>query len=152
MTTVKIGKRAIEICRATEHFSRKTRVENADLSQRNIARLRSLLRLERLALASPLGSLRAALGVHKPIPPGERARVVANELLVVQIVVVSASPDGEEVVERPGEFVSGVRVDGLEETQHDPGVHGQDVQVLGDSAPENGAADGAKAEDHDFDG
>lgn len=67
-------------------------------------------------------------------------------------MVVSAGPDGKEVVERPGELVAGVRVDGLEETENDPGVHGQDVKVLGDGAPQDGAADGAEAEDHDFDG
>jgi hypothetical protein len=55
-------------------------------------------------------------------------------------------------VERPGELVAGVRVDGLENTQDDPDVHGQDVQVFGDGAPENWRADGAEAENHYFDG
>jgi hypothetical protein len=113
--------------------------------------LRSLLGLERLALAPPLGSLRAAFGVHGPVPPSERAGVVADELLVVDVVVVGAGPDGEEVVERPGELVAGVRVNGLEHTQRDPDVHGEDVEVLGDCAPQDGAADRAETEDHDFD-
>ena len=126
--------------------------DNATELQRDMDHLRSLLRLERLALASPLGSLRAALGVKGPVPPGERARVVTDELLVVNIVVVSTGPDGKEVVKRPGELVAGVRVDGLEDTQGDPDVHGQDVQVLGDGAPQDWAADRAETEDHDFNG
>jgi len=66
-------------------------------------------------------------------------------------VVVGAGPDGEEVVERPGELITGVRVDGLEHTQRDPDVHGEDVEVLGDGAPQDGATDCAETEDHDFD-
>lgn len=50
-------------------------------------------------------------------------------------MVVSTGPEREEVVERPGELVAGVRVDGLEDTENDPDVHGQDVEVLGDGAP-----------------
>ena len=133
-------------------FARETRIRNAGEPQENISRLRGLLRLEGLALASPLGSLRTALGVEEPVPPGERARVVANELLVVDIVVVSTGPEREEVVERPGELVAGVRVNGLEDTEHNPDVHGQDVEVLGDGAPQDGAADSAETENHDFDG
>jgi len=53
-------------------------------------------------------------------------------------VVVSTSPDWQEVVERPGELITRVRVDGLEHTQRDPDVHGEDVEVLGDGAPDEG--------------
>jgi hypothetical protein len=41
---------------------------------------------------------------------------------VVVVVVLSSSPDRKPVVERPREVVSGVSVDGLEETKADPGV------------------------------
>lgn len=70
---------------------------------------------------------------------------------MVNIVMLSASPDGEEVVQGPWEVVSGVRIDGLEETEDDPEVHGDDVQVARDGAPRDGAEDGAGAENHDFD-
>jgi hypothetical protein len=113
--------------------------------------LGSLLRLQRLPLAPPLSSLRPALSIESPIPPSERARVVANELLMVYIMVVRASPDRQEMVQRPGELISRMRINGLENAQRDPHVHGQDVQVLGDGAPQDGRADGAEAEDHDFD-
>lgn len=66
--------------------------------------------------------------------------------------MLSTRPERQEVVQRPGELVAGVRIDGLEETAHDPQVHGQDVQVAGDGAPGDGAEDRAGAEDHHFDG
>lgn len=115
-------------------------------------RSRSLLSLESPALAPALSGLGSALGIEQPVPPDERGGVVADELLMVNVVVVGTGPDGEEVVQGPGELVAGVRVDGLENAQHDPHVHGQDVQVLGDGAPQDGRADRAQAEDHDFDG
>lgn len=67
-------------------------------------------------------------------------------------MVVSTGPEREEVVERPGELVAGVRVDSLEDTENNPDVHGQDVKVLGNSAPQDGAADRAETEYHDFNG
>lgn len=70
---------------------------------------------------------------------------------MVHVVVLGAGPEGDEVVETPGELVAAVGVDGLEEAKDDPDVHGHDVEVLGVGAPEDGAADGAKTEDHDFD-
>jgi hypothetical protein len=119
--------------------------------QHDNTRLHSLLRLEGPALASPLRGFGSALGVEEPVPPDERAGVVADELLVVNVVVVCAGPDREDVVERPGELVAGVRVDGLEQTENDPDVHGQDVQVFGDGAPQDRSADGTETENHDFD-
>lgn len=103
-----------------------------------------------LPLTSCLGSLWASLGIKTVIPPSEAASIVADEALVVDIVMLGAGPDGEEVVEGPWEVVSGVRIDGLEETEDDPEVHGDDVQVAGDGAPHDGAEDCAGAEDHDF--
>lgn len=67
-------------------------------------------------------------------------------------MVLSASPERQEVVQRPGELVAAVRVDGLEQAEHDPDVHSQDVQVARDGAPENRPADGAETEHHDLDG
>ena len=45
-----------------------------------------------------------------------------------------------------------MRIDRLEESEHDPQIHCQDVQISGDCAPEDWAADGPEAEAHDFDG
>lgn len=69
----------------------------------------------------------------------------------MHIVVVGTSPEWQEVVKAPWELVSAVRIDGLEEAQDDPDVHGQDVEVPGECAPEDRAADSSEPEDHDFD-
>ena len=82
-----------------------------------------------LLLSSSLGSLSTSLGIQNVVPPAERARVVADELLMVNVVVLSASPERKEVVERPGELVTRMCVDGLEQAEDNPDVHGQDVKV-----------------------
>lgn len=69
---------------------------------------------------------------------------------MVNIVVLSTGPDGEEVVQTPWELIAAVRVDSLEDPEHNPSVHGQDVKVLRDGAPDYGAADGSEAQDHDL--
>jgi hypothetical protein len=68
------------------------------------------------------------------------------------VVVLGAGPERQKVVQAPWEVVSGVRIDGLEQTEDDPEVHGQNVQIPGDGGPEDGCEDGAKAEHHDLDG
>lgn len=51
------------------------------------------------------------------------------------IVMVGARPKGDEVMQAPGKLVAAVSVDGLEEPEGDPEIHGQDVQIAGDSTP-----------------
>jgi hypothetical protein len=115
-------------------------------------RLLSLPGLGQLPLPPVLGSLSTSLGVETEVPPPEAAGVVSDELLVVHIVVLGASPERKEVVQAPRELVAAVRINGLEYTDGDPGVHGENVEVLGDGTPEDGAADGSEAQDHDFNG
>lgn len=67
------------------------------------------------------------------------------------IMVVSTGPKRQEMVQGPGKLVAGMRIDGLEQPRHDPEIHGQDVQIACEGAPEDGAADGAEAEHQDFD-
>lgn len=67
---------------------------------------------------------------------------------MVGVVVVGTCPEWQEVVQAPREFVTRVRVNGLGKTEHDPHVHGQDVQVLGNGAPEDWRDNGAQAKDH----
>lgn len=71
---------------------------------------------------------------------------------MVYVMVVRAGPDGQEMMQTPGELVATVRVDSLEQPQGDPDVHGEDVKLASDGAPEDGRADGADAEDQYFDG
>jgi len=108
--------------------------------------------LSELLLTSALGSLWAALGVEEKVPPSERARVVANELFVMSIVVLSACPERKEMVQRPWEFVARVRVDGLEQAQNDPDIHGQNVKILGNAAEDDRSTDSAETQKHDLDG
>jgi hypothetical protein len=117
----------------------------------HLPHLLSLAGIGELLLAPPLARLSASLGIEHRVPPPEAAGVVSNELLVVDIVVLGAGPEGQEVVQAPWELVAAVRIDGLGETDGDPDVHCQDVEVLGDGAPDDGAADSAQTEDHDLD-
>ena len=71
---------------------------------------------------------------------------------MVNVVVLGAGPEGQEVVQTPWELVTAVCVDGLGQTEDDPNVHGQNVEILGDGAEDNGDTDGAETQDHDFDG
>lgn len=105
-----------------------------------------------LGLPAALARLGEGLGVEHLVPPPEARGVVADELLVVDVVVLGAGPEGQEVPQAPGEVVAAVGVDGLEEAGGDPDVHGDEVEVAGDEAPQRGGPDGAHAEDHDLDG
>lgn len=82
-----------------------------------------------------------SLGVEHVVPPAEAGSVVANELLVVNVVVLSAGPDRQEVAQAPGEVVSAVGIDGLEETQSDPDVHGQEMELASDGKDQDGRSD-----------
>lgn len=59
--------------------------------------------------------------------------------------MVGACPEGNEVMEAPGEIVAAVGVNRLEESADYPEVHGQDVQIACDCAPEYWSADRAEA-------
>lgn len=45
-----------------------------------------------------------------------------------------------------------MRVDGLEQTKGDPDVHGEDVEVAGEVAVEQGSGNRARAKDEDLGG
>jgi hypothetical protein len=104
-----------------------------------------------LSLTSSLRSLRSRLSIHTIIPPSETTRVVTDEALVVNIVVLRSSPEWQEVVQAPREFVTAVRINSLEQTANNPNVHSQDVQLAGNQNPQDGNTDCASTEEHDFD-
>lgn len=110
------------------------------------------LELTELLLTSSLVSLSTSLGVQAVVPPSEAGSVVADELLVVKIVVLGTSPERKEVAQAPGEVVAAVGVDGLEETESDPDVHGEQVQLASDAKEDNGGADDTNAEESSLDG
>lgn len=103
-----------------------------------------------LVLTASLQDIGAVFGVKQVVPPAKAAGVVADELFVVQVVVVSTSPERKEVVKAPWELVATVGINGLEETQHDPNVHCQDMQVTGERTPHNWTPDSTESKDHNF--
>lgn len=69
----------------------------------------------------------------------------------MDIVVVGTSPEWKEVVQAPGEFVTRVSVDCLEQTANNPEVHCHDVEIFENGAEDNGNADSAESQDHGLD-
>ena len=104
-----------------------------------------------LPLTPLFSGLWSRLGIHDFIPPSEAARIVANETLVVNVVMISTGPEGEEVVQAPWEFVSAVSIDSLEETEDNPKIHCQNVELTSAHNPNDGDNNSAKPEDHNFD-
>ena len=60
------------------------------------------LELQELLLTALPVSLSAGLGVEAEVPPAEAGGVVADELLVVEIVVIRTGPEGDEVSKLQG--------------------------------------------------
>ena len=48
---------------------------------------------------------------------------------MMEVVVVGTRPEGQDVLQRPGEVVPRMRVDGLKEPERDPDVHRDNVEV-----------------------
>lgn len=103
-----------------------------------------------LLLTPALDGFRSVLSVENIVPPAEATGKVTNELLMMNIVVVCASPERQEMVQTPWELVAAVSVNSLKQAQDDPDVHGQDVEITGESTPQNGAANGSKPKKHDL--
>jgi hypothetical protein len=119
----------------------------------NISCLLDLLALLcELPLAPLLSSLWSRLSIHDFIPPSEAACIVANEPLVVNVVMISTGPEGQEVVQAPWELVTAVSIDSLKETEDNPEIHCQDVELTSAQNPNDRDASSAEPEDHDFNG
>lgn len=70
---------------------------------------------------------------------------------MMDIVVLGSRPKGEEVMQTPREFVAAMRINGLEESEDDPQIHCQNVQIFGDSAVEDRRTNSAETENHNLD-
>ena len=92
----------------------------------------------------------ATVRTEKVIPPTETCRVAAKEGHVVVVVVVRTRPEWNPVVQTNREVVTRVSIDRLEQTEHDPNVYGQDMQVLGIGTQQEWATNGAETQDQDF--
>ena len=76
--------------------------------------------LLQLAHSPPFGGFGSRLGVHQVVPPSEAARVIADESFMVDVMVVGAAPEGQKVPQAVGKVVAAVRVNGLEQSAHNP--------------------------------
>jgi hypothetical protein len=85
-----------------------------------------------------------------PVPPPETRSVAVDECHVVEIVVVGSGPEWQPVTKRPGEIVARVGVDGLEQTEGDPEVDGENVEILAEETVEEWSTQSTLSEDQDF--
>lgn len=67
-------------------------------------------------------------------------------------MVLSTAPEGKEVAQAEGEVIAGMGVDGLEETEDNPDIHGGEMEVLGDGNPEDGGSYSTNTEEHNLNG
>jgi len=65
--------------------------------------------------------------------------------------VVGTGPEGQDVAQGPREVVTAVGINGLEETQDDPEVHGDEVELASHGNPDDRRANNAESEKHDLD-
>src|ERR1700710_2653384 len=86
----------------------------------------------------------ASFSGHPVIPPPEATRVVSNKLLVVYVVMFSTGPEWQKVVQAPWELISRMSINGLEQTEDDPEIHGENVQIFCNGAIQNWRANSAK--------
>lgn len=87
----------------------------------------------------------SAFRLEQVVCPSERAGVVANEKMMVFIMMVCTCPERKEVVQRPWELVTRVGVNSLEQPQADPDRNGEQMQVSGEVAPDNRNANSTQA-------
>lgn len=64
---------------------------------------------------------------------------------MVFVVMVGTSPERQEVVQGPREFISRVGIHSLEQSQANPKRDGEQMQVSGEVAPDNRDTDSAQA-------
>jgi len=70
----------------------------------------------------------------------------------MEIVVVSTSPERKEMAERPGEIITRMGIDSLEQPQRDPNIHRQDVKIVGQVAVKERSTDGPSTKCESLDG
>ena len=90
------------------------------------------------------GSSRS-LGAKHVVPVTERRGIVTHKVLVVVVMVVSTGPNREKVSKRPGEIVTRVRINGLEESHNNPADNGNQVHLTKDVSVKQRATNGTHA-------
>lgn len=69
---------------------------------------------------------------------------------MMDIMVIGASPEWEEVMQAPGEIIAAVRIDGLEEAESNPSIHRQDMKILSNGSEQDWKSNSPQAEHHHF--
>lgn len=70
---------------------------------------------------------------------------------MMHIVMICTCPKRQQMVQTPWEFVPRVRIDGLEQPQNDPCVHGQNMQILCYCSPNDWNSDRSSTKKHNLD-
>ena len=70
---------------------------------------------------------------------------------MMHVVKVGTGPVWEEVVQTPWHLVARMCVNSLEQSEHDPRIHGEDMKVASDRTIQKRRAYCTGAEQHDFD-
>lgn len=84
------------------------------------------------------------------VPPPETGREARSESGMVEVVVVSTSPEGDKVSKRPREVVARMSVDCLPKTKSDPNVDGEDVKVIPEYSVQEWSRDRSLRKDQNF--
>lgn len=69
---------------------------------------------------------------------------------MVEVMVLRTCPEWDDVSQRPREIVSGVRIHRLPQSQSDPSIHGNDVQVLREVAISERSHQSTESQNNDF--
>ncbi len=108
--------------------------------------------LSHLPLPPLLGSFGPRFGIHHVVPPSETARIIANELFMMNVMKVGTAPKREELVQTPRQVVPAMGIDSLKQSEGDPYVYGKDMKVTRDGTPEDWRSNGWNSKKHDLDG
>lgn len=92
--------------------------------------------------------LRAGLGVETVVPPPEGRGVIADKIVVMEVVVLGSGPEGQDLVQRPREVVARVRVDSLEQSASDPNAEREEMQLSREHHVDDRHTDGAEPQGH----
>jgi len=98
-----------------------------------------------LGLSCPL-SLVPFVRAHHPVPPSEGGSIVALEQLMMAVMIIRPGPEWHKMTQRPGKVVSRMRIDRLEESQGDPNVNRENMQIFSEETVEKRSADSALRE------
>lgn len=86
-----------------------------------------------------------------PVHMSERRAIAVDCLFVVEVMVVCARPEGNDLVQAPREVVARMRIHRLEQPQNDPDVHSDNVQVASaQHAVRERSADRTESKDKDL--